>query len=187
MGRYIASGLPETILQYLESQKAQDDPIMSYVMSTGRPIWLSKLQEEPHQWTDDGIERMNMALKFVGDGVLVPLYGPFHDSAYNYISFENPREFYDDIFKWQIQALLQAVHVKYCFIRESLRSNIKLTPRENDVLELITFGKTNPEIGTILGISSNTVTGYVKQIFLKLGVSDRVSAALTARAYSMGY
>lgn len=187
MGRYIADGLPEPVHKYLESQRAQDDPIMTYVMSKGRPFWLSKLEEEPHQWGEDGTNRINMTLTHVGDGLLVPLYGPFHDSAYNYISFEKPTEFYDDIFMWQIQALLQAIHVKYCFIRESLRSNIELTPRENDVLGLITFGKTNPEIAIILGISPNTVTGYVKQIFLKLGVSDRVSAALTARDYSMGY
>ena len=187
MGRYIATGLSDSVITYIDSHRAQDDPIMNYVMSKGRPFWLSKLKKEPHQWSETASKRIEIALTFMGDGILVPLYGPFHNSAYNYISFEKPTKFYDDVFIWQIQALLQAIHVKYCFIRESLQSKIKLTPRENDVLELITFGKTNPQISELLGISTNTVTGYVKQIYLKLGVSDRVSAALRARNYHMGY
>jgi len=68
-------------------------------------------------------------------------------------------------------------------ISNSIRTSIQLTSRESEVLELITFGKTNPEIGKILGISTSTVSGYVKQLFLKLGVSDRVTAALKARSF----
>ncbi len=187
MGRYVASGLTPAIIEYIESRRAQDDPVMNYVMTKGRPFWLSELEKEPHDWSAEAIKRIHLALSEMGDGILVPLFGPFHNSAYNYISFDKPTEFFDDIFIWQMQGLLQAVHVQYCFIRESLRSNIKLTPRESDVLELITFGKTNPEIAILLGISANTVTGYVKQIFLKLNVSDRVSAAIAARHYHRGY
>jgi len=68
---------------------------------------------------------------------------------------------------------------------EKLQKQVRLTNRETEVLELITFGKTNPEIGIILNISSNTVSGYVKQIFLKLGTSDRVTTALRARSLSL--
>ena len=54
-----------------------------------------------------------------------------------------------------------------------------------EVLELLSFGKSNPEIAKILGISSNTVAGYVKQIYLKLGTNDRVSAALRAQCIQL--
>jgi len=63
----------------------------------------------------------------------------------------------------------------------AMHMQVNLTTREAEVLELITFGKTNAEIGTVLGISPNTVNGYVKQIFLKLDVTDRVSAAMRAQ------
>ena len=68
---------------------------------------------------------------------------------------------------------------------ESLRSSVKLTERESEVLELISFGKTNPEIGIILGISTSTVAGHVKRIFLKLNTNDRVTAALRAQNFSL--
>jgi len=67
---------------------------------------------------------------------------------------------------------------------ENLQTQVNLTPRELEVLELISFGKSNPEIAIILDISTNTVTGYVSRIFLKLGVSDRVSAAMRAGTMS---
>lgn len=183
IGRFWARGLSAPIVKYLESQKSLDEPIRHYVMSKGRPFWLSQLDDKSYQWNEDATKRINMALTRLGDGIVAPSFGPFHRRAYYYMSFNKPTEFYDEIFLLQMQALLQALQVKYCLIVESLRTNIKLTPRESEVLELITFGKTNPEIGKTLGITSNTVTGYVKQIFLKLGVSDRVSAAIRARSH----
>jgi len=82
----------------------------------------------------------------------------------------------------QIQALAQILHLRYGLMVERLQEQINLSPRESEVLELLSFGKSNPEIAIILNLSTNTVTGYVSRIFLKLGVSDRVSAAMRAVA-----
>jgi len=79
--------------------------------------------------------------------------------------------------------MAQTAHVRYCTIIESLRNSIKLTNREVDVLELISFGKTNPEIGIILGISTNTVSGYLKKLFLKFDIQDRVTLAMRAQTF----
>jgi DNA-binding NarL/FixJ family response regulator len=56
----------------------------------------------------------------------------------------------------------------------------ELTPTERKVLAMIVAGKANKEIGFDLNISENTVKTHVKNIFGKLGVSDRTSAATTA-------
>ena len=37
-------------------------------------------------------------------------------------------------------------------------------------------GKSNPDIATILGISAETVDTYVRRLYPKLGVHDRVTA-----------
>ena len=55
-----------------------------------------------------------------------------------------------------------------------------LTPREMDILRLIVRGWSNKEIGADLGITETTVKGYLKALFLKLGVADRTQAAITA-------
>lgn len=55
-----------------------------------------------------------------------------------------------------------------------------LTPREVEVMELVTQGLRNKEIGASLGISEGTVTVHVKSIFAKLGVNDRTAAVKIA-------
>lgn len=52
----------------------------------------------------------------------------------------------------------------------------KLSQRENDILGLISTGKTNTQIASELGISVNTVKYHKKQIFGKLGVKSTAKA-----------
>jgi two-component system NarL family response regulator len=56
----------------------------------------------------------------------------------------------------------------------------QLTARQIEVLQLLAQGQSNKEIGTHLGISEDGAKAHVKQIFLKLHVSDRASAVATA-------
>ena len=53
-----------------------------------------------------------------------------------------------------------------------------LTPREREVLALIAEGKSNSEIADKLVLSMPTVKTHVRNILFKLGVRDRLQAAL---------
>jgi DNA-binding NarL/FixJ family response regulator len=55
-----------------------------------------------------------------------------------------------------------------------------LSNRERDVLRLVAAGKTNIEIGHVLGISEKTVEKHMGAVFTKLQVSSRVEAAVLA-------
>jgi DNA-binding NarL/FixJ family response regulator len=55
-----------------------------------------------------------------------------------------------------------------------------LTPREVEVLKLLSQGQTNPEIAQNLLFSVSTVKAQVRSILSKLGVSDRTQAAVRA-------
>lgn len=55
-----------------------------------------------------------------------------------------------------------------------------LTPREVDVLCLIAKGYSTSSTASMLGISSHTVAGYVKDVYRKLNVGSRAEAALEA-------
>lgn len=55
-----------------------------------------------------------------------------------------------------------------------------VTSRESEVLLWLSRGKSNREIGEILGISPRTVNKHLEQIFVKLGVENRASAAARA-------
>lgn len=58
--------------------------------------------------------------------------------------------------------------------------NSSLTPRETQVLQLLAEGYSNPRIAARLDISPHTVKSHVIHIFNKLGVNDRIQAAVTA-------
>ena len=55
-----------------------------------------------------------------------------------------------------------------------------LTAREIEVLELVSRGLRNKDIGVALCISEETVQGHMKHILSKLGVNDRTRAAVVA-------
>jgi len=58
--------------------------------------------------------------------------------------------------------------------------NSNLSAREHDVLRLIVHGKSNREIATELGITESTVKCHVSIILMRLNVSDRTQAVVTA-------
>lgn len=58
--------------------------------------------------------------------------------------------------------------------------NHELTPREMEVLRLLVEGKTNPQIGLVLGISKKTVEKHLGAVYSKIGVASRVEAAEVA-------
>jgi DNA-binding NarL/FixJ family response regulator len=56
----------------------------------------------------------------------------------------------------------------------------RLTPREREVLQLLTQGNTNKEIANALGVSENTVKNHLKNILAKLHLQNRVQAVAFA-------
>lgn len=61
-----------------------------------------------------------------------------------------------------------------------LSQHFSLSTREADVLLWIAHGKPNKDISDILGISPRTVNKHLEQVFTKLGVENRASAAALA-------
>ena len=55
-----------------------------------------------------------------------------------------------------------------------------LTPREIEVLRLVTHGHANKDIAAILYIAEDTVKGHIKNILAKLGARDRTHAVTIA-------
>jgi DNA-binding response OmpR family regulator len=62
----------------------------------------------------------------------------------------------------------------------ALQQGFGLTPREADVLLWTARGKSNKDMSEILNISARTVNKHLEQIFIKMGVENRASAAAAA-------
>lgn len=55
-----------------------------------------------------------------------------------------------------------------------------MTPREREVLGLVGEGLSNPEIAARLHLVEGTVKAYVSAVLDRLGVKNRVQAAIVA-------
>jgi DNA-binding NarL/FixJ family response regulator len=58
-----------------------------------------------------------------------------------------------------------------------LQSIERLSPREREVLALLTAGHTNQQVALALHLREATVKGYVHSAYVKLGVQNRAQAA----------
>ena len=64
-------------------------------------------------------------------------------------------------------------------IERSLKENheeIRLTPRQREVLDSITRGLSNDNIATILGISKSRVKQHLNELYKKIGAANRAEA-----------
>jgi len=62
----------------------------------------------------------------------------------------------------------------------------ELTPRQVEVLRLLSRGLTNREIAELLGISESTVKTHLRTLFEVLDVSNRTEAAMRLRELGLG-
>jgi DNA-binding NarL/FixJ family response regulator len=65
-------------------------------------------------------------------------------------------------------------------MRAPQQEAITLTPREQEVLQLIVDGKSNRQIGRALGVTERTARTHVSNILAKLGLASRTQAAMWA-------
>lgn len=59
----------------------------------------------------------------------------------------------------------------------------RLSPREREVLDLVSQGMANKQIARALGIAERTVKVHLNSVFRQINVADRTSAALWAREH----
>ena len=69
---------------------------------------------------------------------------------------------------------------------EATMQALRLTLRESEVLYWVVKGKTNRDIGDILGNSPRTVNKHLEHVFEKLGVETRTAAANLALSRMRG-
>ena len=102
------------------------------------------------------------------------------NAVYRTLDGESPlnQELATRLLKQLAEEKQQETHPDQAQPREGLDG--ALTPRETEVLELLTTGQTNQQIAQTLSISKGTAKVHVERIIRKLGVSDRTQAAVLA-------
>jgi LuxR family transcriptional regulator/LuxR family quorum-sensing system transcriptional regulator CciR len=175
-----AEGFPEALVaRYVEERLYRDNPALSHTQRHPEPIYwdeiaqLAPLSEREAAFVEE-IRGLDL-----GAGVGIPVFGPSGRNGQWGLGFVPGVRRLDPPVLREFQTACQLVHLRYCAtILPTLRPKPDLSRRETEVLAWVARGKSNTLIGEILGISAHTVNAHLRSIYIKLGVFDRISAAV---------
>ncbi|MEY2927041.1 MAG: hypothetical protein RL367_1518 [Pseudomonadota bacterium] len=170
---------PELIQRYLDPSVFEADPIPDYVMSAGHSMtWKQAISAQKLDPSQTDFVKEWIAHGLV-DGIAVPLFGPNGRNSYSAFMFETKAQSFDQGLIARVIDSAQFTHRKICaLVARDLRRPVKVSNRESEVIYWMARGKSNNDIGTILGISHGTVDTFVRRLYAKLEVNDRVSAVV---------
>ncbi|TPE48550.1 LuxR family transcriptional regulator [Amaricoccus solimangrovi] len=174
------SGFPiEWVAFYLAARQAGSLPVTDYARYHGEPVYWGDI-ETLKELTDE--ERAHLAtLRDAGfiHGLAIPAYGQNGRNGVFALALAPGVERLDPPLLGDLRWACQATHLRFCaLVLPDLGPAPALSRREVEVLAWVARGKSNAAIGAILGISAHTVDAHLRRVYAKLGVFDRISAAL---------
>lgn len=176
-----AEGFPsDWVCRYLEARLYAIDPIPALAMSLATPFLWSQTASLGHLTASEQHYLELLAAADLGDGLAVPVFGPAGRDGYVGLGFGGPAPRLTAQRLLELQMGAQMGHLAYCAHVDAaaVPGAARLSPREREVLDWVARGKTNAEVALILSVSEHTVATYLRRIFRKLGVNDRVSATV---------
>lgn len=152
---------------------------------------LALTRVTPFHWGDvadlrdlNAEERRYMAIlerRGMGDGLAVPVFGPGARTGLAGLGLHPDLSSVTEEDEIELRIGMQLSFLRYCeIIAPQFHGGIQLSQREMDVLHWIAKGKSNAAIATILDIAQGTVDTYVRRVFKKFGVVDRIGAVRAA-------
>ncbi len=184
--RFYARNIPDSVIEFYTREFSRNfDPIINQVFRLHQGLWISDAKALIGKESETVLDYIDETISLFGDGFALPLFGPNNLRGYIFLGTGKAKSDFLPSFAWQISNLCTSLHTRYGHLKARLQTEIQLTTREFDILELVVMGRTNREIGNILGISTHTVDSYMRRIFLKLGTTDRVTTSLKAMNFGL--
>lgn len=177
----IVEGYPDGWFEkYREESLFEYDPVVLHAAQKEQPFQWSELQSLRILTPRQKDFLFGSLIGAVGDGVAIPTFGPNNRNGLATIAFGRREAVMNEGEIVLLQSMAQAGHLRVCeLIPVPTRHQLPLSPREQEILQWVVQGKSNSVIAEIIDISVNTVDTYLRRIYEKLGVTDRVSAAVT--------
>ena len=175
-----ADGYPEELVtRYLAERLFRDNPMLRHAQINAEPVYWDDIAVDPGLGARERAFVDELRRHDIGSGVGIPVYGPNGRVGHCGLGFRSGvRRLTEGVLR-EFQWVCQLGHLRYCdMLQADLGPPPALSGRESEVLALVARGKSNATIGQILGISSHTVDAHLRRIYQKLGVFDRISAAV---------
>jgi DNA-binding CsgD family transcriptional regulator len=182
----IARSYPESWMKhYMQCNYIKSDPTYRWAINHRGAFTWSQLQKNLP--LTKGERRVMLEAEEAGlkNGVSLSIYGPQGEiMGFGFASsFQKLDINKNDLSA--LHALANQFHLAYMALNEAQeRPVIVLSDRQRDILRWMAVGKDRAQIAELMGISEETVKGYLKDAYLKLGCSDKAVAVL--RAFQLG-
>jgi LuxR family transcriptional regulator/LuxR family quorum-sensing system transcriptional regulator CciR len=179
-------GFAESLLaQYLAARSSGIAVLANVIQKGTRPVYLDELEGLVAL---DATERAHLAAYRAGgvrNGLGLQVFGPNGRNGIFAVDLGDTRRLAPEALT-RLRFACQAMHLRYCaLLQPQLGAVPHLSSREAEVLTWVARGKSNASIAGILGISAHTVDAHLRRIYLKLGVVDRISAALRGLGFGL--
>jgi DNA-binding CsgD family transcriptional regulator len=156
-----------------EERPFAQHPFVLRAQTSERPFVMSRVREAYGERDDEWWSRLPAHLRNM-DGIVVPVHDQGGLAWYSGFAGRAP-----DLSQRTLSIMSAAVHAGYARFKDLLDSTMPRSPltlREAECLRWVADGKTDAEIGTILGIAARTVRFHINNAKLKLGVATRIQA-----------
>jgi DNA-binding CsgD family transcriptional regulator len=182
-----AFGQPEEWMKaYRKYEFRRHDPIPDFIMRAGESMTfeevLARITLTPDQAAFVGKLRATPLI----DSVALPVYGPFDFDSYASFCLGRPITPEDEMLTIRLLAIAEVTNRRCAQLFQAEQAEkISFSPRETEVLNWMGRSKSTTDIATIMGVSTATIDTFVRRIFAKLEVNDRISAVL--KGVRLGY
>lgn len=169
------AGFHET---YLARGYANHDPLLREAVRRRRPFQWSQVTRE-RKLTRAEQDVLRYAASFgLKDGFAVPI----RDSGgfIGLINLAGPAIELDEETRAALILVAPYVYQRVCRLKEGAGPTQSITAREAEILTWIAKGKSDWQIGKILGISGKTVNYHIENVKRKFGVASRIQAVVAA-------
>ena len=179
-------GFGEALLaQYLAARVNGIAVLAEAVHRIGRPVYLSELEDLMALTPRERAHLAGYRVAGIVNGLGIEAFGPHGRNGIFALDL-GPIERLSPLVLGRLRWACQVMHLRYCALLQPMLGSVpSLSAREAEVLRWVARGKSNAAIGDILGISAHTVDAHLRRIYLKLGVFDRISAALRALGFGL--
>jgi LuxR family quorum sensing-dependent transcriptional regulator len=178
----LAESVPEGFREcYIRERLYLIDHICTHARTSYESFQFSDAPHDRTQAPDHQRFMQALAAFGMGKGLIVPIGRPANIPACVWLSGEDP-DLDDDARQANQLIALFAASKAHALSRPPLTGPREsgLTPREREVLQWISAGKTSWEISTILGLSERAINKIIADAMIKLDGVTRTQAVVNA-------
>ena len=187
---YISSYPQEWVNRYVEQNYASEDMVGRQAARVMRPFTWDSITRNPHLTNPQRLI-FNESSEFgLHSGASVPIHGPGKAKGSFSVASDLKEEDFAKLFlmrRHEIHLIATYAHEKILTFGMELPAelNIKLSPRELEILTWTARGKTRWEISSILSVSEDTIKNHLDHCCQKLRVCNKTHAVAVALQHAL--